>query len=133
MKSEILDEYDKVGISSFNYSQQGINPKNFIDTTRTRLPIETTATYSATKIKRSDFMSAEKIQYKLKLYKKTDNGNEVIYSEVSDIADYIDLTANNSVFIKVNSGVTSEFANGAKMIKSRSNELTYTADIKHGL
>lgn len=130
MKSEILDEYDKVGISSFNYSQQGINPKNFIDTTRTRLPIETTATYSATKIKRSDFMSAEKIQYKLKLYKKTDNGNEVIYSEVSDIADYIDLTANNSVFIKVNSGVTSEFANGAKMIKSRSNELTYTADIK---
>ena len=30
MKSEILDEYDKAGTPSFNYSQQGINPKNFI-------------------------------------------------------------------------------------------------------
>lgn len=132
MKSEILDEYDKVGVASFNYSQQGINPKNFIDSTQNRLSIKTAATYSATKIKRSDFMNAEKIQYKLKLYKKTDEGNEVKYVEVSDIAKYIDLEASDSVFIKVDSGVTSNFTSGAKMTQN-DNELNYTADIDQSL
>lgn len=127
-KSEILDEYDKVGSPSFNYSQQGINPKNFIDDTQTRLPIFATATYNATNIKRSDFTDAEKVRYTLKLYKKTDNNGEVKYTEVNDISKYIDLTDADSVFIKVNSGVTSTYANGAKMTKE-GNQLVYTADI----
>ena len=129
MKSEILDEYDKVGAPSFNYSQQGINPKNFIDTTQTRLPIQTAATYSATKIKRSDFMNAEKIKYTLKLYKKVDDGTEVKYNEVNNVADYIDLTAADSVFIKIHDGVTPAFADGAKMTKTGNNMLVYMADI----
>lgn len=133
MKSEILDEYDKVGVSSFNYSQQGINPKNFIDSSRDRLPIKTAATYSATKIKRSDFTNAEKIQFKLKLYKKIDDGAEVKYAEVSDLANYIDLTTSDSVFIKVDSGVTADYVNGGKMQKSGNNELSYTADINQSL
>lgn len=127
-KSEILDEYDKVGSPSFNYSQQGINPKNFIDDTQTRLPIFATATYNATNIKRSDFTDAEKVRYTLKLYKKTDDNGEVKYTEVNDISKYIDLDDNKSVFIKVNSGVTSNFANGAKMEKV-DNQLVYTADL----
>lgn len=129
MKSEILDEYDKVGAPSYNYSQQGINPKNFIDTTLNRLPIKTAATYSATKIKRTDFINAEKIQFKLKLYKKIDDNGTVKYAEVNDVANYIDLTATDSVFIKVDSGVMSAYASGAKMTKDDSNLLTYTADI----
>lgn len=128
-KSEILDEYDKVGAPSFNYSQQGINPKNFIDDTQTRLPIFATATYNATNIKRSDFSDAEKVRYTLKLYKKTDDKGEVKYTEVSDISKYIDLTDANSVFIKVNSGVTSTYANGAKMTNV-DNQLVYTADLE---
>lgn len=127
-KSEILDEYDKVGSPSFNYSQQGINPKNFIDDTQTRLPIFATATYNATNIKRSDFTDAEKVRYTLKLYKKTDDNGEVKYTEVSDISKYIDLTDDDSVFIKVNSGVTSNYANGAKMTQE-DNQLVYTADL----
>ena len=127
-KSEILDEYDKVGSPSFNYSQQGINPKNFIDDTQTRLPIFATATYNATNIKRSDFTDAEKVRYTLKLYKKTDDNGEVKYTEVSDISKYIDLTDDDSVFIKVNSGVTSTYANGAKMT-IKDNQLVYTADL----
>ncbi|MBR0528557.1 MAG: hypothetical protein IJJ76_02180 [Ruminococcus sp.] len=127
-KSEILDEYDKVGSPSFNYSQQGINPKNFIDDTQTRLPIFATATYNATNIKRSDFTDAEKVRYTLKLYKKTDDKGEVKYTEVSDISKYIDLTDADSVFIKVNSGVTSTYANGAKMT-TEGNQLVYTADL----
>ena len=127
-KSEILDEYDKVGSPSFNYSQQGINPKNFIDVSQTRLPIKATATYNATKIKRSDFTEATKVKYTLKLYKKTDANGEVKYTEVNDISKYIDLNDANSVFIKVNSGVTSIYANGAKMTKN-DNHLEYTADL----
>ena len=127
-KSEILDEYDKVGSPSFNYSQQGINPKNFIDDTQTRLPIFATATYNATNIKRSDFTDAEKVMYTLKLYKKTDDNGEVKYTEVNDISKYIDLTDADSVFIKVNSGVTSAYKNGAKMTKE-GNQLVYTADL----
>lgn len=127
-KSEILDEYDKVGAPSFNYSQQGINPRNFIDDTQTRLPVKATATYNATNIKRSDFSDAEKIKYTLKLYKKTDDNGEVKYTEVNDISKYIDLTDPDSVFIKVNSGVTSTYANGAKM-EEVDNQLVYTADI----
>jgi hypothetical protein len=127
-KSEILDEYDKVGSPSFNYSQQGINPKNFIDDTQTRLPIMATATYNATNIKRADFRDAEKVIYTLKLYKKTDDNGEVKYTEVNDISKYIDLNDTNSVFIKVYSGVTSTYANGAKMTKV-DNKLVYTADI----
>ncbi|WP_295090468.1 hypothetical protein [Ruminococcus sp.] len=127
-KSEILDEYDKVGEPSFNYSQQGINPRNFIDDTQTRLPVKATATYNATNIKRSDFLDAEKIKYTLKLYKKTDDNGEVEYTEVNDISNYIDLADSNSVFIKVNSGVTSTYANGAKMEKV-GNQLVYIADI----
>lgn len=127
-KSEILDEYDKVGSPSFNYSQQGINPKNFIDDTQTRLPIFATATYNATNIKRSDFTDAEKVMYTLKLYKKTDDNGEVKYTEVNDISKYIDLTDADSVFIKVNSGVTSAYKNGAKMTTD-GNQLVYTADL----
>ena len=64
----------------------------------------------------------------LKLYKKTDDNGEVKYTEVNDISNYIDLTDPNSVFIRVNSGVTSTFTNGAKMEKV-DNQLVYTADI----
>ena len=129
MKSEILDEYDKVGEPSFNYSQQGINPRNFSDDQQDRLPVKTTATYSATNIRRSDFMNAKQIQYTLKLYKKTDTLDGVEYHEVTDIADYIDLSASDSVFIKIDSGVTSAPANGEKMTKAENNLLTYTANI----
>ena len=117
-----------VGSTSFNYSQQGINPKNFIDDTQTRLPIFATATYNATNIKRSDFTDAEKVMYTLKLYKKTDDNGEVKYTEVNDISKYIDLTDADSVFIKVNSGATSAYKNGAKMTKE-GNQLVYTADL----
>ena len=109
-------------------SQQGINPRNFIDDTQTRLPVKATATYNATNIKRSDFLDAEKIKYTLKLYKKTDDNGEVEYTEVNDISNYIDLADSNSVFIKVNSGVTSTYANGAKMEKV-GNQLVYIADM----
>ena len=132
MKSEILDEYDKIGEPSFNYSQQGINPRNFIDNTLTRLPIKTTATYSAINIRRSDFVKAAKIQYTLKLYKKSDTLEGVKYVEVSDVANYIDLTTADSVFIKINSGVTNDYTAGGKMTKTNNNDnnlITYAADI----
>ena len=66
--------------------------------------------------------------YTLKLYKKTDDNGEVKYTEVNDISKYIDLTDADSVFIKVNSGVTSAYKNGAKMTKE-GNQLVYTADL----
>ena len=132
MKSEILDEYDKAGAPSFNYSQQGINPRNFIDGTQTLLPIQTAATYNATKVKRTDFMNAEKVKYTLKLYKKTDihnnenNNDEVRYVEVDKIVDYIE---EDSVYITINSGVESDYLTRTPMLKSGDNELTYTANV----
>ena len=78
-------------------------------------------------------MSAEKIKYTLKLYKKADVVKDGVtiteYVAVDDVANYIDLTVSNSVFIKENDGVTSEYLSGAKMTKSAANELTYTADL----
>ena len=128
MKSEILDEYDKVGTPSFNYSQQGINPKNFIDDTQTKLPIQTAATYNATKVKRTDFSNAEKISYTLKLYKKSDTNEGVKYVEVSDIWNYIE---EDSVYITINSGVKTSYLTRQRTTKTKTdnNELTFTADI----
>jgi len=132
-KSGILDEFDEAGFSSFNYSQQGVNPKNFIDSTDTRIPMETVATYNASNVKQSEFATAKKVKYTLKLYKKTGEDGNAVYTEVTDVAKYIDLTPDNSVFIKVNSGVTTAYASGGKMTKSGNNELTYTADINQNV
>lgn len=132
-KMGILDEYDEAGAASYNYSQQGINPKNFTDKSMTRALMETVATYNAANVKRSDFVSAKKIRFVLKLYKKTGASENAEYTEVADIGDYIELTNSKSVFIKVNSGVTSSYGSGAKMIKTGNNALTYTADIDQSM
>lgn len=128
-KSEILDEYDKAGAPSFNYSQKGINPRNFIDKTQTRIPIKATATYNGANIKRADFTDAEKVSYTLTLYKKTDDPetHEVKYSKVN-VSEYIDVDDPDSVFIQVNSGVTQAYANGGKMTE-KDGRLVYTADL----
>ena len=131
MKSGILDEFDEAGASSFNYSQQGINPKNFVNKEQTRLPVETVATYDATKVKHAEFATAQKIKYSIILYKKTDSvGGDVNYVPVDNISEYFDLMEEKSVFLKVGSGVTSEYASGGKMIRSSNPaELVYTADL----
>lgn len=135
MKSGILDEYDLAGDSSFNYSQQGVNPKNFIDQAQTRLPMETVATYDATKIKHNEFANATQVKCSLTLYKKTGPDGNVNYERVSDISDYFDLTKADSVFIKLNSGVTADYASGGKMTLSSDSSchLEYTADIDQSL
>ena len=127
-KSGILDEYDEAGFTSFNYSQQGENPKNFIEADRTYVPVQTVATYDGTKLKRADFVKAKYIKYTLSLYKKTDSGGNVTYTPVSVYA-YLGNDA-DSVFIKVNSGVTSAYASGAKMTADGSTgKLVYTAEL----
>jgi hypothetical protein len=126
-KSGIRDEYDDAGYSSFNYSQQGVNPKNFTDQTQTRIPMQTVATYDATSIKHLEFATAQKVKFTLKLYKKTGAAGSAVYSEVSDVANYIDLDP-DSVVIKDISGVVSAGASG-EMRKSGSNELTYVVNV----
>lgn len=126
-KSGIRDEYDDAGYSSFNYSQQGVNPKNFIDQTQTRIPMQTVATYDATSIKHLEFATAQKVKFTLKLYKKTGAAGSAVYSEVSDVANYIDLDP-DSVVIKDISGVVPAGASG-EMRKSGSNELSYVVNV----
>lgn len=129
-KSGILDEYDEAGYSSFNYSQQGENPKNFKEMDRTFVPVQTVATYDGTKLKKVDFDKAKNIKYSLYLYRKTDSGSDVSYVPVTNIYDYL-INDEDSVFIKVNSGVKSDYASGGLMTKTDGNELTYTAEIDH--
>ena len=116
------------GFSSFNYSQQGENPKNFIETDRTYVPVQTVATYDGTKIKSTDFAKAKYVKYTLSLYKKTDSGGDVSYVEVSDIFDYLN-NDTDSVFIKVNSGVLPAYASGSIMTKNEDGKLEYTAEL----
>lgn len=125
-KTGIRDEYDEAGYSSFNYSQQGENPKNFREEDRTFIPVKTVATYDATKLKSADFEKAKYIKYTLSLFKKTDgnNGEDVTYEQVSTVYDYFN-NDTDSVFINVNEGVTTL---GEKMTAS-GNKLEYTAEL----
>lgn len=131
-KSGILDVYDDAGYSSFNYSQQGENPKNFKETDRMFIPVETVATYDGTKLKSADFKKAKFIKYTLSLYKKTDNGDKVSYVKVDTPSSYLKNELGSegadSVFIKVNSGVKPEYAMGGIMTLTGS-EFVYTAEL----
>ena len=87
-KSE-LDEYDKTGKNSENYSRLGVNGRT---SDENYMPINTVARYNAQSLAASDLNQASAMQLDMKLYKKTD------FTDTNGITkvEYVDVTKNTS-------------------------------------
>lgn len=76
-----IDIYDKDGYDTNNRSQLGLNPRNAINPNLTQIPIESVATYNASKVKNVN--NAKYVRYTLKLEQKTGGATDATYKQVA--------------------------------------------------